>query len=344
MPLHRSARKIVFLLFVALLLASYVSAQITNVTADQAPPKPGVGHDYIGLLNETVNPVIGSVSIKISAPTPAGREIRLPFAFSYDSNSANHLLGPSLGWTDNLGYLARGGWTYLVPRITDQTHGLTWKPINSNFPYTCIFHNSFVLTDLQGYTHALGMAAFQANNSGNCQWPGNSTPAEVLGGGDPYFQSVGTTHSAFPVTTSDLDGTVYYFSGQKVSNYGTGEEYMPDWIETRNGNKIVYTGTSGAFTFTDSAGRSVISVNGFGASGNTVAVAGLANPYTVTWGTANFNTSYAGTASNQPPLTYGCGSGASPPRSQPEITAIALPNGQLYQFQYDSATGLIRKI
>jgi hypothetical protein len=31
-------------------------AQITNVTNDQATPIPGVGHDYIKMLNETVSP------------------------------------------------------------------------------------------------------------------------------------------------------------------------------------------------------------------------------------------------------------------------------------------------
>jgi len=45
-----------------LLYAPIVFAQITNVTNQTSTPIPGAGHDYIHMLNETVNPANGSVS------------------------------------------------------------------------------------------------------------------------------------------------------------------------------------------------------------------------------------------------------------------------------------------
>src|SRR5947207_14339808 len=48
-------------------------AQITNVTDETSTPLPGTGHDYIGLLSETVNPANGSISLRINAPLPKGR-------------------------------------------------------------------------------------------------------------------------------------------------------------------------------------------------------------------------------------------------------------------------------
>ena len=68
----------------ALLFLSFgVRAQITGVGSDQTPPIPGVGHDYINALNETVNPATGSVSIRINVPVPPGRGFTVPFAFTY---------------------------------------------------------------------------------------------------------------------------------------------------------------------------------------------------------------------------------------------------------------------
>jgi hypothetical protein len=66
---------------------------------------------------------------------------------------------------------------------------------------------------------------------------------------------------------------------------------LPDYIEDRNGNKIIvddqslHGGAAGAFSMTDTAGRPSISSSGFGPSGttNTVTVGGL--PYKVAWTT-----------------------------------------------------------
>jgi hypothetical protein len=85
-------RNLVVLLASIFLLNCPCWAQVSAVTQDQAPPIPGAGHDYINLLDETVNPSSGSVSIRIRVPMPAGRSLTLPFAFAYDSNAANHFV------------------------------------------------------------------------------------------------------------------------------------------------------------------------------------------------------------------------------------------------------------
>ena len=65
-------------------------AQTVNLGDDVSRPTPGAGHDYIYLLNETVNPANGSLSIKIDLPAPKGRGLSLPFAITYNSGEVNH--------------------------------------------------------------------------------------------------------------------------------------------------------------------------------------------------------------------------------------------------------------
>src|SRR5262249_12844930 len=62
--------------------------QVVGLTDQTTTPSPGAGHDYIGMLNETVSPSSGSLSFRIGVPTPPGRKLSLPFAFEYDSNGA----------------------------------------------------------------------------------------------------------------------------------------------------------------------------------------------------------------------------------------------------------------
>jgi hypothetical protein len=52
-----------------------VHAQAMNVTDVEATPIPGAGHDYIHMLDETVNPANGSLSIRIEVPVPKGRAL-----------------------------------------------------------------------------------------------------------------------------------------------------------------------------------------------------------------------------------------------------------------------------
>ncbi|MGH9466772.1 MAG: hypothetical protein ACRD1Y_05400, partial [Terriglobales bacterium] len=87
-------------------------------------------------------------------------------------------------------------------------------------------------------------------------------------------------------------------------------------------------------------GRTALSASGFGTSGNTIAVSGLSNPYTITWGTASSN--YAINATS---LTPGCpAGGGTVSGTQNVITAISLPNGQQYTFAYDPTYGTLDRV
>src|SRR5438128_1864695 len=58
-------------------------AQIVDpVTAAQAPV-PGVGHHYIGVGSETVNPADGSLTFDLPIQVPAGRQLNVPFGIHF---------------------------------------------------------------------------------------------------------------------------------------------------------------------------------------------------------------------------------------------------------------------
>ncbi len=135
-----------------MLLSGVLFAQINNVSADQAPPLPGAGHDYIHLLSETVSPAFGTVNIRIATPVPAGRDITVPFAFQYDSGSAHHI--DFSGPIDNLSYLGRGGWNYIVPTIQFTQ---SWVFVGPPPPTQCFTYDNFIFGDMQGTLHAVGL-------------------------------------------------------------------------------------------------------------------------------------------------------------------------------------------
>jgi hypothetical protein len=90
LPSFRCVKLPAFALCLLLFSACLSSAQILNVTDSTSTPIPGVGHDYIKMLSETVNPANGSVSLRIGVPMPTGRKLAIPFSFAYDSNGASH--------------------------------------------------------------------------------------------------------------------------------------------------------------------------------------------------------------------------------------------------------------
>lgn len=341
-----------------LFLSSPCWAQVTNVTEDQAPPTPGVGHDYIHMLSETVNPATGSVSIRISVPVPPGRKLTVPFSFGYDSNSALHLMaqflssktGIALEWYQNASYLGSGGWSYIVPSLTlqqkQQAYTTTGYP---TFTYTCNYYTDYMLMDLTGQDHALNISPIQPNDNGSCQYITGASPPNphnFLSGGDDFVLATSqsmTSSAPAAVTVADADGTIYYFSN--FASTVAGWYSLPAWIEDRNGNKVSFTNNGGGtFTVSDTVGRSSIASSGFGSSGNTVTVDGLSSPYTITWGSTNSSYSVNSTITNYEGGTTECATVPEIGGSKPEITTITLPNGHGYQFQYDSSTGLINKV
>jgi len=88
---------------------------------------------------------------------------------------------------------------------------------------------------------------------------------------------------------ADPDGTAFKFSNPDAhhtyqSNALNEYAALADFVEERNGNRLTVTDqNNGAFYYSDSAGRTVISSSGFGSSGNTLTVSGLPKPYVLTW-------------------------------------------------------------
>src|SRR5438094_503524 len=119
------ASKVLPLVSLMLLSCSVAYGQIANVTDDTSTPVPGVGHDYLHMLNDAVSPANGSLSLRIQVPTPKGRGITPPFSFSYDTNGVSHLAYAGNGntvWTSvnsagNFNFLNQGGWGFLTPQL-----------------------------------------------------------------------------------------------------------------------------------------------------------------------------------------------------------------------------------
>ena len=91
-------------------------------------------------------------------------------------------------------------------------------------------------------------------------------------------------------------------------------------------------------------GRTALASSGFGVTGNTITVSGTDNAYSLTW--ANKSSNWAFNSA----ITHDGGSGqcvgpiGTYSKTLSEVTAIALPNGTSYQFQYDATSGLVSKI
>lgn len=315
--------------------APIAGGQITTVNNSTATPVPGSDRDYIKMLNEQVDPASGSVSLRVQVPVPKGRGPTLPFSFAYDSGSAVYpSASPANGqgmWITSVfdPYLMTGGWSYTVPQRTynDFTKIYVVEPKEN---LECNYISGFVFQDPTGARHSLSLGSSSGNYT-NCE-TGAQTTSEAM-----YSANL---VKGYPLV-ADADGTIYSFPlGSSLT------PAIPSFIEDRNGNTItlddlsVPGGVQGAFTVTDTLGRLVLSSSGFGVTGNTVTVAGLANPYEVTWGTATTNFSVTSTGT----LPGVCVALPKASTSSPVISAIELPNGQKYQFTYDPSYGSLSKI
>jgi RHS repeat-associated protein len=340
-------RAVLFLL-VALFISHSARGQITHVTDATSTPIAGAGHDYIHLLNETVNPANGSISVRIDVPVPKSRGLTLPFSFAYYSNGVHHLVPgvpPFVGqisWRSNQSYLSQGGWSFSSPMITYSQFTVT--VINSPNNYNCNTWANYVFSDPGGGRHSLSIGTQLSNGSGGCQGPGFVSRV----GGDSEFEGTlpnsypdntnPSNPAANPVSVFSKDGTVYSFPPiphQTIIN-GTynGSTALASSIEDRNGNVVNVTDSgNGVFSYLDTAGRTVISTNGFGPSGatNTVTVGGLI--YQATWKTVTSNYTVG---TNQIPVTGStCATTpSSDSESQTVISQITLPNGKSYKFFY----------
>ena len=307
--------------------ATTVRAQVTNVSDMEATPIPGAGHNYTGMLNETVDPANGSLSVRINVPVPTGRQLTVPFAFAYDSNGATNSLAINSSGC-NTRYLFQCGWSYTVPMVYSGLPTRLTEKFEGD-PVYCTYYSGYVFTDPQGTRHSFPQVIAVSGSRLPCSEYFGIT--SNFNGGDAWL-----SYSANGV--QDAAGTTYCNPAASICS-----------VEDRNGNMVKYNDSGGGvFTTTDTAGRTLISSNGFGATGNTVTVSGLGSPYQLTWGaqvTPNYTLGQV--VAYNPEPDYGCTFGGPYVVGNLSITLLSvltLPNGQSYKFYYDSTYGLLNEI
>lgn len=343
-PMRFLSRSLFVLGLLSFALVSASLGQVSEVNNSTSTPIPGTGHDYIRMLNETVNPANGSVSLRIQVPVSPGRRLTLPFAFGYDSSGAYAPQGDGNGnvaRTADGDYLNEAGWSYVVPLQGNMVLGINPDPVTGK--PTCDLSTGYVFSDTRGsryqFTQLLGVD--KAPNF--CTGGADRTPDSTS---NPFY-SASLTETGFgacgqSVTVTDLRNTRYSFPGQGCTPQDTPMYTLPSSIEDRNGNIVTVAATSSGFSVTDTLGRTVLATSGFGTTGNTITVSGLAQPYTVTWGTTT--APYEPGVTSHSPSNLGCATAMGNAGTNPVVAAIALPNGQQFQFSYDSTYGLLSKI
>jgi len=353
----------------AVLLVSTSRAQMPPSSSTTSTPVPGAGHDYLGEIGETMNPASGSVSIRLNAMVPTGRGLTLPFSFAYDSNGVNYVGNNSTGiltWLNpSTTVVSTGGWSNSVPVASvSQINWTAQSDTEPPRPTTCFGFVNYVYQDAKGSRHNLNLTTYNEaglNPAGACTYDGAHFPpgfsAEVVtqgGDGNPYDQGAilasipaSTQFTPGPITVTEPDGTVANFPtslNQYIHGSGT-TSAMATAIEDRNGNFVtinapVYPAT--AYSYSDTAGRTVLQDSGFAVSPETVTIAGLGGSYTLDWASMPTPTFVA-------PVTALSGSDCGPIgnrgwEQQWELTSLTLPNGKIFTFTYDPTYSVISKM
>jgi hypothetical protein len=339
--LRSSAFAFAILLYMFVLPASAQQIDVSSINVAQTPV-PGSGHDYIKMLQETVNPANGSVSLRIEAPVPKQRgDVNYPYyIFGYDSSNVS-LPGGSLfyaqapagvytpsfafSWTDSSATLGAAG-PGLIPGgfVADATVGqVFYQDVNYSMqigdpPFTrnCGYYTGYVSVDPQGTRHSLNMEWVYNNNSTGQGGAGPCTDNTKQTGGDWQYQ-------AALVGTLNTPSVTFYAADAHGRSYR---------LEDTNGN------CCGA------VGQTTVVNNQLTA----VAIPGLTNPYSITYGTQSRSYLPGST-----PLSINgvpaCGAMPKETSTKAIIESITLPNSttsdpQMYQFQYDPTYALMNKI
>jgi len=345
--------------------------QVTQLSDGTAPPVHGVGHNYEGMLNETVNPSTGGLTVHIDIPVAPGRKLTVPLGFEYNSGQAWFLArrsqyAPSCvdingqcphpqGYAVNsaaTGILTWGGWSTTFPQSTYQSYQQYEYAQVNNYSYPCQVDTAFMFKDPSGASHQLNLSHLNPSYTGAC----NGTSPKLVEAdtaNDAYYQA-SLLGFGYPSVVGP-DGTVYdFFSGVPDGGGGSGLAALPYKIEDRNGN-VVYVSTRSGLSVTDSVGRNEITISpGWGSVGTT-AVSAAGESYSLTWQQVNPSGMPISVVPDSWSGAYGCISipnvaGMDNPGvvlgslGTYGVTAITLPNHQQYKFSYDPVTGFISKI
>lgn len=341
------------------LFAAPIQSQMTAVNYANATPRFNAGHDYIQMLDETVNPANGQLSIRIQIPTPPGRGLNVPLSINYDSASVYTLYpdpgtqgpqvvpagaasndggSPSNTWLHIAGNPATaGGWTNSVPTLTGNYWVTSLDNGAGGLDY-CYGSNGFVFTDITGERHAFTINSVDSGVAG-CGYPTNN----VFGSGDGSagaYEAV--LNEAGSISIAGPDGTVYNFTypvnnGTQLSGPNGPFVAFINSVEDRNGN--MFTTDS-----TDTLGRGLSQFLYDGVGVPSSDWGAFSPPFGQ--GRPGY---YGPSPANLPPATAvsGCsingGTGADiisnqpgPATGNPGMTSFVLPDGNQYQFDYST--------
>ncbi len=225
-----------------------------------------------------------------------------------------------------------------VPNITDVT----------STPVPGVGHSK-----TRGGRHALGLSIFgqsvlgldgNCNNAGlTLSTSGSDGPILATTNQVPNNASgVPGTFELEPVTVTTADGTHYqfpYVSGTLLTPTDPAT-VLATSVEDKNGNTVSINSSASNVTYTDTLGRSAVSLTRTSSSQDSIAVSGLSGPVVVTWGSQpySFNVTMTHVAGTQA-CTENTNSA-----SDSEIQSIVLPNGDTYSFGYDPTTGLVNSV
>jgi hypothetical protein len=162
----------------SLLIPSVVRSQVADPVTTALAPVPGVGHNYIGIGAETVNPADGSISFELPIQTPPGRQLSFPFGIRFSSSelfSITNNTGAFYWVIPQAPPFQLNGWSYELPNLTGATVQTNQQPDPSGRGTDyCLGSANVVFRGFQG-TQVLGAPPFTTIN----QWPYTPPPANI---------------------------------------------------------------------------------------------------------------------------------------------------------------------
>lgn len=343
-------------------------AQIVNRVTAAQEVNPNSEHQYIGVGGESVNPADGSLTFDLPIQPPPGRQLSLPFRIRYSSPLSMYVTNThpwsepydnsSIFWSlpqnRQKGYIFQvDGWDYMLPSLTFtvEKYADFWQTCADGSAQEAAIWAStnYIFRGLDGVQRALSNSTLYMDNnfpgcSGNppLSQPVVNTTESIHGvvGTMPFYSDFHGGEA--PLRVIDSSGTVYPFAkmGFLGDQPGNPVEFTfpASPIIDRNGNRIIYNSNSSGYS--DTLGRNVLSWTGPGKDGDQISMAGLGGNITVHWKSLTFTANLTGTLSSE-------GGTCSLTPAQLTISGISeidLPNGQKYQFLYDSNYGRVNKI
>ena len=286
--------RVLFFLIPTLVVACKLQAQVPDPVTVAELPKPGVGHHYIGMGAETVNPADGSLSFDLPIQPPPGRQLSFPFGIHYSSSErfSTSGTGPNVVWVLlPAPPFQLNGWNYQVPVYTATVVKSPYGLNPQEQEVYCDHTQNYVFRGFDGVQRNLGTGGGQWPDDGNTQYGWECSVIGVSAGAYDFIASAPTP--AWPVhpplTVTDPSGTNYQFPSFQLapSTVPTPWGLIAQTITDRNGNQITFTGSSNSGTsgsYKDTLGRTVVSWSGLGSSGgDQLTVAGLGGNAVVHW-------------------------------------------------------------